>query len=142
MGQEARDRFQARNLGSADATGPDVLERMQARLRQFYGERDWDQFHSLKDLAAGISIEAAELQQFFLWRDATDSAGVLSERRHDVEAELADVFIHCLNFARLARIDIEAAVLTKIEANARKYPVAAVRGRVVSHRRAEGRDAP
>jgi NTP pyrophosphatase (non-canonical NTP hydrolase) len=78
----------------------------------------------------------------FLWRDAADSAGVLSERRGDVEAELADILIHCLNFAHLAGIDIETVVLAKIEANARKYPTAAVRGRIVSDRSAEGRDAP
>jgi len=115
---------------------------MQEKLREFYGDRDWEKFQSLKDLAAGITIEAAELQELFLWRDAADSTDVLAERRHDVEAELADVLIHCLNFARLAGIDIESAVLAKVDANARKYPTATARGRVVPHRRTGKENAP
>lgn len=111
----------------------DTLALVQERLATFYRERDWEQFQTLKDLAAGIAIEASELQQLFLWRDGRESDSVLAERPDEVSAELADVLIHCLNFARLAEIDVAAAITQKLAANALKYPAATVRGRVIAH---------
>ena len=88
-----------------------------------------------EDLAAGIAIEAGELQQLFLWRDGRDADAVLEQRRADVQTELADVLIHCLNFARRAKIDIATVVSEKLAANARKYPTAEVKGRIAAHHR-------
>ena len=110
-----------------------TLVELQREVSAFYRVRDWEKFQTLKDLAAGISIEAAELQQLFLWREGSDSQTIFDERRAEIEEEFADVFIHCLNFARQAELDIEAVVRHKLAVNDAKYPVAKVKGRVVPH---------
>ena len=90
---------------------------LQQRLAQFARERDWDKYHTPRNLAAMIASEAGELLALFRWdQDA------LGERREDVEAELADVLLGVLRFADVAGIDLYAAALQKLEANARKYP--------------------
>ena len=104
------------------------LEQIQSRLEQFRDERDWRQFHTLKDLAAAIAIEAGELQEHFLWVPVEEEQRLLSERREEIGAELADVLIQCLNFASAAGIDLAAAVASKIESNELKYPVHLARG--------------
>lgn len=90
---------------------------LQRRLAQFARERDWEKYHTPRNLAALIASEAGELLALFRWdQDA------LSERRDDVEAEVADVLLGILRFADVAGIDLHAAALRKLEANARKYP--------------------
>lgn len=104
------------------------LEDIQEWLERFRVVRDWRQFHTLKDLAAAIAVEAAELQEVFLWQGTGQEAELLAERRGDIEAEVADVLIQCLNFAAAAEIDVLAAMARKIEENEVKYPVEAARG--------------
>jgi len=90
---------------------------LQERLVRFARERDWEKYHTPRNLAALIASEAGELLALFRWdQDA------LRERRDDVEAELADVLLGVLRFADVAGIDLHAAALRKLEANARKYP--------------------
>jgi dCTP diphosphatase len=101
---------------------------LQERLSRFRDDRDWAQFHTLKDLSAAIAVEAAELQQVFLWRSTSDESAILGERGADIEAELADVVIQAMNFALAARIDLAAAVTRKIAMNAERYPADRVRG--------------
>lgn len=90
---------------------------LQRRLAPFARERDWEKYHTPRNLAALIASEAGELLALF--RRDQDA---LSERRDDVEAELADVLLGVLRFADVAGIDLHAAALRKLEANARKYP--------------------
>lgn len=111
----------------------DSLSGIQERLNAFYDARDWRQFQSLKDVAISAGIEVAELQELFLWKRGREEERVLTERRADVESELADVLINCLNFARLASIDVAEAIHRKISALEEKYPVGSVSGRVVPH---------
>jgi NTP pyrophosphatase (non-canonical NTP hydrolase) len=108
---------------------------LQQQLCAFYDERDWRRFQTPKDLAASLAIEAAELQELFLWLDRDGQEDVLRERGVEVARELADVLINCLNLAWLAGIDLDAAVREKLAALAEKYPAEAVRGRVVVHER-------
>jgi len=105
------------------------LAAVQARLRSFRDERDWAQFHGPGNLAKAISVEAAELLELFLWVSGEGEDEVLEERRAEVEAELADVLIQCLNFANTAGIDVIDAVNRKIVRNAEKYPVAVWKGK-------------
>src|SRR5688572_14832377 len=77
---------------------------LQRRLEAFRDDRDWRQFHTLKDLALAIGIEASELAEHFLWIRPEEESRRLAEQRAAIEAELADVFIHALNFASAARI--------------------------------------
>ena len=103
----------------------------------FAREREWAQFHTPKDLAAGLSIEAAELLELFLWKTPAEVEEMTRQPqvRERMAEELADVMIFCLNFANRLDIDLVTATLTKLEANAVKYPVEKAKG--VSHKYTE-----
>lgn len=91
-------------------------------LRQFRDEREWAQFHNPKDLALALSIEAAELNEQFLWK-AAEAANPTKVRE-----ELADVLLYALQLADQYGWDIEQLMLEKIARNAEKYPVAKAKG--------------
>lgn len=91
-------------------------------LLAFRDERDWKQFHNAKDLALAISIEAAEINELFLWKSPEDVD--ISKLR----LELADVMTYCLLLANTLDIDLEAAIKEKISINAQKYPVEKAKG--------------
>ncbi|MBR5654779.1 MAG: nucleotide pyrophosphohydrolase [Prevotella sp.] len=93
------------------------IEELRKAIVEFSQERDWDQFHNGKDLALALSIEAAELNEAFLWKNA-------SEVNIDkVEEELADIFNYAILIADKYDFDIKQIVLKKIKKNAEKYPV-------------------
>lgn len=93
------------------------LEDLRKRIAQFTQERDWDQFHNGKDLALALSIEAAELNEAFLWKDPKE---VNVEK---VKEELADVLIYAIQIADKYDLDVKQIVLDKLKKNAEKYPV-------------------
>ncbi len=93
------------------------IEELRQAIVKFTQERDWDQFHNGKDLALALSIEAAELNEAFLWKEAKD---VNVEK---VKEELADVFNYAIQIADKYNLDIKQIVLDKIRRNAEKYPV-------------------
>ena len=93
------------------------LEDLRKAIVQFTQERDWDQFHNGKDLALALSIEAAELNEAFLWKEAKD---VNVEK---VKEELADIFNYAILIADKYNLDINQIVLDKLRRNAEKYPV-------------------
>ena len=100
---------------------PDALLALRDALREFADERDWDQFHSPKNLAAALSVEAAELLEHYQWSEtASDPA--------KVREELADVLLYLIRLADKLDIDLAAAARDKIALNAAKYPVEKVRG--------------
>jgi len=111
----------------------DRLLTLANRLVAFRDARDWAQFHNPKDLAASISIEAAELQELFLWTSAQDVQRVRTNKRAEIEDELADVFISVLNFASHAGIDIIEAANRKIDKNEHKYPIERARGSALKY---------
>jgi dCTP diphosphatase len=119
-------------MASSDRPSPTVAE-LQEAVRRFRDEREWLQFHTLKDLAAALAIEAGELQQELLWIRSEDEATHLKERRSQIEEELADVVILTLTFADLADIDVAAAVVRKLEVNAQRYPAEQARGKATKH---------
>lgn len=93
------------------------LEELKQSIKKFTQDRDWDQFHNGKDLALALSIEAAELNEAFLWKDVSE---VNVEK---VKEELADVFNYAILIADKYDLDIKQIVLDKIRRNAEKYPV-------------------
>lgn len=113
----------------------DTFEALEAEAIAFRDERDWEQFHNPKDLALGLQIEAAELAELFLWKDAAASQSVFEdvEQRPKLEAEIADVQIYLLYLARAANVSIPDAVRRKLESNAQKYPVEKARGSAVKY---------
>jgi NTP pyrophosphatase (non-canonical NTP hydrolase) len=104
---------------------------LKAQVRQFVEERDWQPFHSPKNLAMGIAIEAAELMECFLWLDlqASFDAAKDARQREAVADEMADVFVYLLNLSTVLDIDISEAVRAKMIKNAVKYPAEAYKGR-------------
>lgn len=98
------------------------IQELQERIAQFSKERDWDQFHNGKDLAIGLSIEASELLEAFLWKAPED---VDVEK---VKEELADVFNYALQIATKYDLDVKQIVLDKLAKNAEKYPVEKAKG--------------
>jgi NTP pyrophosphatase (non-canonical NTP hydrolase) len=103
------------------------IERIISELIKFRNERDWEQFHNSKDLALAISIEAAELNELFLWKKAEDvNVDKLKE-------ELADVFAYAFLLAKKYDLNVEEIVLQKIKQNAEKYPVDKARGNATKY---------
>lgn len=93
------------------------LEELRQAIVKFTQERDWDQFHNGKDLALALSIEASELNEAFLWKDAKEV------NVDKVKEELADIFNYAILIADRYNLDIKQIVLDKIRRNAEKYPV-------------------
>ncbi len=102
------------------------LAALRALVADFVRERDWEQYHSPKNLAAAVAVEAAELQQIFLWRELEDHA---EDKRDEVEQEVADIAICLLNLCNRLDIDLSTAIREKLADAERKYPVDRVRGR-------------
>jgi dCTP diphosphatase len=103
---------------------------LRARLLAFNAARDWGQYHSPRNLAMALSVEAGELLELFLWSADNGPQPPVAERGPKVADEAADVFICLLNFCNAAGIDLTAATLQKLERNAAKYPVDKARGRL------------
>lgn len=99
------------------------VEAWQKQLRTFADERDWHQFHTPKNLAMALSVEASELLEIFQWLASEESMRIMdsSEAEH-VQQEVADVLICLLRLADILKIDLEAAVSSKIDVNATKHP--------------------
>ena len=98
------------------------LEELREAIVQFTQERDWDQFHNGKDLALALSIEAAELNEAFLWKDAS------KVNVDKVKEELADIFNYAILIADKYNLDVKQIVLDKLRRNAEKYPVDKAKG--------------
>lgn len=105
-----------------------TLESIRERLRAFAGERDWDQFHSPKNLSMALIAEAAELVEHFQWLTEEQSAQLPPERLREVETELADIFIYLIRMADKLGVDLLAAAERKMDINEAKYPADKVRG--------------
>jgi dCTP diphosphatase len=104
------------------------LEQIKTRLREFAAERDWDQFHSPKNLSMALIVEAAELVEHFQWLTEDQSQALPPEKLDEVEQEIADIQIYLIRLADKLGIDMEKAVNAKIELNGKKYPADKVRG--------------
>jgi len=98
------------------------------KLRKFVAERDWDQFHSPKNLAMALSVEAAELVEHFQWLTEEQSRQLPPEKLAQVRDEMADVLVYLVRLADKLDVDLLAAAAQKIEKNALKYPAGKVRG--------------
>lgn len=108
------------------STNPLIL--LRDELRRFAADRDWDQFHSPKNLATALAVEAAELLEPFQWLTGEQSQQMTAGQLAAVREELADVLLYLIRLADKLDIDLTAAATDKIARNAGKYPVAKARG--------------
>jgi dCTP diphosphatase len=104
------------------------LDTIRQRIRGFRDARDWRQFHSPKNLACSIAIEAAELLEHFQWGTLEESATIAEEKREEISEEIADVAIYLIELADNLEIDLVEAIHRKIDRNEGKYPVEKSRG--------------
>jgi dCTP diphosphatase len=99
------------------------------RLREFAQARDWEQFHSPKNLAMALIVEAAELVEHFQWMKEEQTYELSDKQREEVALEMADIFIYLLRIAERLDIDLAQAAEQKIRINDQRYPVAQSKGR-------------
>jgi len=111
----------------------DSLSDLTARVRDFARKRDWQRFHSPKNLSMALIVEAAELVEHFQWLTERQSMELAAEKKVAVAEELADILIYLVRLAERLDIDLIAAADDKIAKNSRKYPVELVRGRHDKH---------
>jgi len=104
------------------------IDSLRERLRAFALERDWGQFHSPKNLACALSVEAAELLEHFQWMTEEQSRAPADAQREQIAREAADVLLYLIQFADQLGIDLLAAADRKMVLNAAKYPVDTARG--------------
>jgi NTP pyrophosphatase (non-canonical NTP hydrolase) len=104
------------------------LSALRTALRRFAAERDWDQFHSPKNLAIAVSVEAGELLELFQWLSEADSGSLSSDRVAKVREEMADVLLYLIRLADRLDIDLVVAARDKLALNARRYPIDKARG--------------
>jgi NTP pyrophosphatase (non-canonical NTP hydrolase) len=98
------------------------------KLRRFAAERDWDQFHSPKNLAIALSVEASELLEHFQWLTEAQSIALPPDKLEEVRDEMADVLLYLVRLADKLDVDLVDAAEKKMAKNAQKYPAAQVRG--------------
>lgn len=108
-----------------------TLDKLKSIVQNFCEARDWDQFHGPKDLAIGVSTEAAELLEHFRFQSDEQALALVNDllTREEIEDELADVLFFLLRFSQRFNIDLTNALLRKIEKSERKYPVEKAKGK-------------
>ena len=106
-----------------------TLQELKDRMASFVHERDWEQFHTPKNLAMSIAIEAAELMEHFQWLTVEESKKLDADQLSDIGEELADIIIYSLSLSNTLGLDLSQTVSAKMEKNIRKYPSDKVKGK-------------
>ena len=118
-----------------------TLREIKGKIKKFIKERDWEKYHSPKNISMSIAIEAAELMEHFQWLTIDQSKKLLKNksRREEIEDELADIAIYVLDFCNAFDINIEKCILRKLDKSSKKYPVRLVRGKAHKYTHYEDR---
>ncbi len=110
-----------------------TVEELKQSMRAFVEERDWAKFHTPKNIAMGLAIEAAELMEHFNWVDTKESIEVLEKKREEVENEVADVAAYLFSICTYYDIDLSQAFEKKKKINQDKYPIEKTKGRYTKY---------
>jgi dCTP diphosphatase len=105
------------------------LEDLRTGIREFVAERDWEQFHSPKNLAMALSVEASEIVEHFQWLTEEQSRNLPPEKLAEIREEIGDVMIYLIKLASALGVDPVEAARSKLEINKQKYPVGLVKGK-------------
>jgi dCTP diphosphatase len=111
----------------------DSLAELSQRLVQFANERDWAQFHSPKNLASALVVEAAELLEPFQWLTPQESSSLTDVQMARVQDEMADVLLYLVQLANVLDVDLPAVAHAKVTRNSQRYPIERARGRAAKH---------
>ncbi len=112
----------------AKSVQAESFQKLQAQVRKFVTERDWDQFHSPKNLSMAISVECAELMEHFQWLSEDQSRALGKKECAAIAHELADIQIYLISLARALKVDLVSAAQRKLVINNKKYPIEKARG--------------
>ncbi|MDA8942267.1 nucleotide pyrophosphohydrolase [bacterium] len=99
------------------------ISEIQSKLEKFAVERDWEQFHTPKNLAMALSVEASELVEVFQWLKAEESISPNQKQTDAINSEVADIAMYLLRFCSVLEIDLEKEIKSKLVKNAEKYPI-------------------
>lgn len=105
------------------------MDALLAKIREFNRQRDWEQYHSPKNLAMALAVETAELVEHFQWLSQAESRNLPAEKLEAVKEEIADILIYLLNLADKTGVDVLAAAQAKLAKNEIRYPAPMVRGK-------------
>lgn len=111
------------------------IKQLLQRIREFAEQRDWQQFHSPKNVSMALSVEAAELLEHFQWMTEAESKNVKSEQKVEIADEAADVFLYLLRLCDELDIDLVQSAHQKIDKNALKYPIEKSKGNATKYNR-------
>ena len=110
-------------------------QKIKHKLREFAKERNWEQFHTLKNLAISINLESSELLEIFQWEKEDFTSKNNKSVKARIEEEIADILLYLIRFADLSKIDLEKVCLEKIELNKKKYPINLSKGKSTKYSR-------
>ena len=113
------------------------ISKIQNQLKKFAIERDWEQFHTPKNLSMALSVEASELVEIFQWLKPEESNSPNQKQIQESNSEVADIAMYLLRFCSILEIDIEEAIKNKLEKNAEKYPVNLSKGNAQKYNQRE-----
>ena len=105
-----------------------TLQQLKSRMAEFVHEREWEQFHTAKNVSADIAVEAAELVEHFLWCKESEIDQILEKNREAIEDEVSDILLALCAFANACKIDVAHAFERKMKKNKAKYPIEKAKG--------------
>ena len=109
------------------------IDKIRKRLQEFAKERDWEQFHNPKNLSMALSVEASELLEIFQWQKAEEYKNASEEQKEMIKDEIADIFYYLIRISDKLDINIEEALIKKMQKNRKKYPKDLVKGKAVKY---------
>ena len=107
-------------------------KKVKSEIRKFVDERDWEQFHTPKNLSMALSVEASELLEIFQWQKADEYKKANKKQKEMIKDEIADIFYYLVRISDKLDIDIEKAFIKKMKKNRKKYPKRLVKGKAVN----------
>ena len=113
------------------------ISKIQNQLKKFAIERDWEQFHTPKNLSMALSVEASELVEIFQWLSAEESISLDKKQTDAIKSEVADIAMYLLRFCSILEIDLEKAIEDKLVKNTEKYPVSLSKGNAKKYNQRE-----
>ena len=108
-------------------------KKLKKEIKDFVDERDWEQFHNPKNLSMALSVEASELLEIFQWQKAEEYKNASEEQKEMIKDEIADIFYYLIRISDKLDINIEEALIKKMQKNRKKYPKDLVKGKAVKN---------
>lgn len=111
------------------------MEKIEALIRKFSEERDWEKFHNPKNLSMALSVEASELLEIFQWLTLEQSENLSEEKKEHAKQEMADIAVYLIRMCMSFNIDLEEAIIEKMKLNEKKYPLIDENGNKIEYGR-------